>query len=240
MITRSQVDELRRFNARVVSDIPRELRALEASVRGLSPETVRDALLDVAPAIADRHGSMAAAGSAEWYEQVRRSEVGGSFAARPGALPERAVIEQNVRYAAGALFVDQRVSPFTVLEGSLSRHVLDVGRRTIRSNVGRDRQAVGWSRMAQGDGCDFCVMLAGRPGAVYKKQTADFASHDNCRCYAAPSWDRGAPEMPVRAYEASQSTSGMSPARQARHRRNITDWLSSNRDTLDDLRSAIS
>lgn len=239
MISVSQFRELERFNSAAVAGIPGELRALQGSLRGAAPERARDALLEVAPAIADRHGRVVAAGSAEWFEQVRRSQVGGSFTARPGALPDPGVVRQNVRYFAGALFLDSRVSPFDSLSGSLTRHVLDVGRDTIRNNTVRDTRAVGWQRIAQPDGCDFCIMTAQR-GAVYKRSTADFASHDHCRCRCGPSWDRDAPEVSVRAYEASQKTSGMSPAQKERHNRATRTWLESQKWQLDDFRAAMS
>lgn len=238
MISTVQLNELERFNVASVAGIPRELRTLEMSLAGASPQVARDALLEVAPAIADRHGRVMAAGSAEWYEQARRSQVGGTYAARTAPLPDPDVVRRNVLYAAGALFVADRVSPFQSLAGSLERHVMDVGRDTIKTNVDQDRRAAGWHRIARADGCDFCVMLASR-GSVYKKQTADFASHDNCRCQCAPSWDPSAPEMPARAYEASQRTGAMSPAQKTRHQRNLNDWMSSNSHRLDDLRAEL-
>lgn len=239
MISAAQLDELTRFSNAAVADIPRELRALQASLVGAAPEVARDALLEVAPAIADRHGRVMAAGSAEWFERVRRAEVGGQFYARPAGRPDPDVVRSNVRYAAGALFLDHRVSPFESLSGSLTRHVMDVGRETIRDNTTRDSRAVGWQRIAQPDGCDFCIMLHSR-GAVYKRATADFASHDHCRCRCAPSWDRDAPEVSVRAYEASQKTSSMSPAQKARHNRTTRTWLESQKWQLDDFRAAMS
>lgn len=238
MVALAQLEELSRFNAAAVASIPVELRALRSSLAGASAEVSRDALLEVAPGLVDRHGALVAAGSAEWFERVRRSEVGGSFAARLGVLPDPDVVRRNVRWAAGALFEDGRVSPFETLAGSLSRQVLDVGRGTIRENVNRDPRAVGWNRIARADGCDFCVMLAGR-GGVYKKATADFASHDHCKCRAAPSWDPTAPEVDARAYEASKKTSGMSPAQKARHQKNVNEWLDANRWRLDELRAEL-
>lgn len=224
MISAVQLNELQRFNNAAVAGIPGELRALRSSLRNASPEAARDALLEVAPAIADRHGRVIAAGSAEWYEQVRRSQVGGAFAASMASLPAADVIRQNVRYAAGALFVDHRVSPFESLTGSLTRHVMDVSRNTIRENTVRDTRSAGWQRLVELNGCDFCKMLGAR-GAVYKRRTADFASHDNCRCRAVPSWDRDAPEVGVRTYTASERTDGMTPAQKARHQSNIRNWI---------------
>jgi hypothetical protein len=54
-------------------------------------------------------------------------------------------------------------------------------------------------------------MLAGR-GAVYRRDTADFAAHDHCRCGAAPSWDPSAPEVSVQQYEATERKANARPA----------------------------
>lgn len=254
MVSAAQVDELTRFNASVTAGIAVELRALGRAVGSASPEVARDALLEVAPSLVDRRGRLVAAGSAEWFERVRRSELGGTFSARLGPLPDPDVVRRNVRYAAGALFEVGRVSPFESLAGSLVRHVEDVSRGTVRENVMRDTRAVGWNRIARADGCDFCVMLSQR-GAVYKKSTADFASHDKCRCRAAPSWDPAAPEVDVRAYEASQrmgsvraraNDPSLSPAHRAKAQRALDnqtrrtrEWIDANRWRLDDFRSEL-
>lgn len=235
MVSVAQLNELTRFNDAAVRGIPGELRALERSLAGASPERARDALLEVAPVIADRHGRVVAEGSAEWFERVRRSEVGGGFAARPASLPDADVVRSNVRYLAGALFVDHLVSPFETLSGSLTRHVLDVGRETIAANTMADRRSVGWQRFAQPGGCEFCIMLA-QNGAVYKRATADFASHDHCRCRCGPSWDRSAPEVDVRAYEASRKTFGMNERQLERHRQSIRSWISANQDVIEHYR----
>lgn len=238
MVPASKLRELRQFNAQVLRGVPDDMAALERALRGASPEAVRDGLLEVVPAIADRHGRLMATGSAEWYEDVRRSQLGGRFEARTAELPDPDVVRSNVRWAAGALFVENRVSPFETLAGSLERHVMDVGRETVALNTRHDRRAVGWNRVAQADGCDFCVMLS-MNGAVYRKQTANFASHDNCRCSCAPSWDMSAPEVPVQAYQASEKTGGMSEAQKARHQAGIDSWLSANRWRLDDFRAEL-
>jgi len=254
MVTAAQVDELTRFNASVTAGIAVELRSLGRSVGSAAPAVARDALLEVAPTLVDRRGQLMAAGSAEWFERVRRSELGGTFSARLGPLPDPDVVRRNVRYAAGALFEVGRVSPFESLAGALVRQVEDVSRGTIRENVNRDTRAVGWNRIARADGCDFCVMLAGR-GAVYKRATADFASHDHCRCRAAPSWDPTAPEVDVRAYEASKrmgsvraraNNPDLSPADRAKaqrildnHQKRTREWIDANRWQLDNLRAEL-
>lgn len=65
------------------------------------------------------------------------------------------------------------------------RHAIDGGRDTILATTAADSQAVGWERVASGNACAFCQMLAGR-GAVYTEDSGDFASHDGCNCSAEP------------------------------------------------------
>ena len=73
---------------------------------------------------------------------------------------------------------------FVQSSGAATRLVLDAGRDTIRNTAVADPRTEGWRRVTSG-GCDFCRMLAGR-GAVYREDTADFASHDHCACSAEP------------------------------------------------------
>src|SRR5207344_1731444 len=82
--------------------------------------------------------------------------------------------------------------------GSLSRQVLNGGRETILRSVAEDKEALGYTRVTDGNPCAFCAMLAGR-GPVYKKSTGDFQAHDECGCYAEPFY-RGS-EWPGRARE---------------------------------------
>jgi hypothetical protein len=77
-------------------------------------------------------------------------------------------------------------------------------RDTITANRRRDPEAVGWQRVSAG-GCSFCRMLASR-GAVYRAETARFASHTNCHCTAQPVFKGNDPgdEASVIQYVASK------------------------------------
>lgn len=66
--------------------------------------------------------------------------------------------------------------------GATSRYALDAQRDVIRLST--TTAGLGWRRVGDG-GCDFCDMLIGR-GSVYKEDTAQFLSHDRCRCTAEP------------------------------------------------------
>lgn len=88
----------------------------------------------------------------------------------------------------------------TALEGVTGasvRHALDGGRDTVRESVANDPNTFGWKRIGGGTStCNFCLMLIGR-GEVYWKDTANFASHDNCQCTAEPDYEGGPRPTPT-------------------------------------------
>jgi hypothetical protein len=89
--------------------------------------------------------------------------------------------------AAGLGVREAMAQAFVQSSGAATRLVLDAGRETVMASVAADPQAAGWQRVTSGSGCAFCQMLAGR-GEVFSESSADFASHDHCRCSAAPVW----------------------------------------------------
>lgn len=97
---------------------------------------------------------------------------------------------------AGDLVLPALIDPSTKL-------VLAPARETIIGSTIADPKASGWKRITRAGSCKFCRMLAGRPDAVYKERTADFAAHGHCNCAAVPSWDPDAPEVEVQQYVAS-------------------------------------
>lgn len=62
------------------------------------------------------------------------------------------------------------------------------GRDLISRTAARDTRSVGWMRIARGDACGFCKLVADK-GAIYKESTATFAAHDHCQCTAVPMFD---------------------------------------------------
>ncbi len=86
----------------------------------------------------------------------------------------------------GQLPAEARATTLVRPSGTIARHVLDAGRQTLIESVQNDKQAVGWTRITDGNPCYFCLTLAAR-GAVYKtKQTASFQAHDHCACTVMP------------------------------------------------------
>lgn len=203
MVTQAEVRRFNRAQNQVITAASGDLGRLFNSLDLGSPERARDALLEAYPAIAGQYSDLSSTVAAEWYEDLRRSQRGGQYAALLAAPPLADHTTRTVRWAAGVLFTPEPWKAQNLLDGSMTRMLGDAARDTISENVRRDPQAAGWQRLTQPDACQFCRMLHSR-GGVYKRKTADFASHDNCRCTAAPTWDASLPEVDVKAYEASE------------------------------------
>lgn len=101
-------------------------------------------------------------------------------------------------------------------EAATVRHVTDAGRDTIRDTTRRDRVALGYARVTDGDPCYFCAMLASR-GPVYEsEETArgDDPYHDGCGCVVAPvyrrsdPWPGGARDLAALWARSTAGTSG--------------------------------
>lgn len=203
MASRADVARLKAANDDLVALTIRDLEKFWSYVDLSQPVVARNALLQYVPLLVQRYGEMAATTSADWYEEVRaKSGVTGRFAAIPAKTIAVEAIESEVRYAAGALFTDAPAGTLETLKGATARYVLNAGRDTIVGSTKSDPKAAGWYRVTSG-GCDFCDMLASR-GAVYSQRSVDFATHDHCRCSAAPSWSGGRPKADAQQVEASQ------------------------------------
>ena len=98
--------------------------------------------------------------------------------------------------------------------GAVIRIVQQGSRDTIVETVKRDREALGFARVTDGNPCYFCAMLASR-GAVYKsRSTADFQPHDRCGCQPEPVYSDSDYKIPGRSAEFAalweESTRGYS------------------------------
>lgn len=169
-----------------------------------SPEQQRLEMLDAVPGVVAYYADGSSALAADFYDDEReRASARGRFQAEPVVVDRTEKLRRAIVWAAEPLFapagesVVERLAPIVQLETARPY------RDTITTNRHRDKAAVGWYRVAEG-GCRFCRMLAGR-GAVYREQTARFASHKNCHCTAAPAFDtHEGPEASVIQYVASK------------------------------------
>lgn len=228
MPTVAETDRLKAQQAGVVALATRDLEEFFASLDLDRPDRARDALAAYLPLLIQRYGEVAATLAADWYDDVRSlNRIAGRFRAVAAAPADAtARVEATVRRTMGAAFAPAAAS--AVAAGSLpivgaaarslilpalvdpmTKMVLAPGHGTIISSTIADPKASGWTRITRTGACKFCRMLAGRPGAVYKERTADFAAHGHCNCAAAPSWDRHAPEVDVKQYVASERLDGV-------------------------------
>lgn len=191
MTTRADVERLRSANTRLVDLALADLRQAFSALDLSRPERVRNELLEVVPALVREYGDVAAVVAAEWYEEVRAREVGGSYAARLGEKVADAAPESTVKYAAGHLFTEAPEQALGVLTGSLQRHVLYSGRDTVARNVRLDPAKPRYARVPTGGKtCAWCSMLASRGFVYHNERIASNDFHNDCDCAAVMEWDR--------------------------------------------------
>lgn len=158
------------------------------------------ALRDLLPALVTEYGQAGAALAAEWYDDVRaKAGVAGRFTAVPIDADDRGA-QALVGWALSEARDDAGLQ--SLILGGAQRRIADHVRYTVAGNSVADPQADGWQRVGSGE-CAFCAMLIGR-GAVYSEASADFASHDHCKCSATPAF-KGEPR-PVKPYTPSLRT----------------------------------
>lgn len=158
------------------------------------------ALRDLLPALVTEYGQAGAALAAEWYDDVRaKAGVAGRFTAVPIDADDRGA-QALVGWALSEARDDAGLQ--SLILGGAQRRIADHVRYTVAGNSVADPQADGWQRVGSGE-CPFCAMLIGR-GAVYSEASADFASHDHCKCSAVPAF-KGEPR-PVKPYTPSLRT----------------------------------
>lgn len=198
------------------------VRELFSSTSG-SPVERRSALLEGVPEVVAYFSEGSAALAADFYEESR--ELAG--VRRPYTVElvvnDRTVkIRRAVAWAADPLFVDDELSAVGRLAEVVQLESARPYRDTILTNRRQDPEAAGWRRIANPGACKFCRMLADR-GAVYRRETARFASHGNCHCSAEPVFN-GEPgeEASVLQYVASKRR------RTAKEKAALRDYLEAN------------
>lgn len=189
----------------------------------------RNDLLDALPALIETYSDGTAALAADYYDDVRDTAgAHGSYLAEPvvNLRPEKIRI--------GGLWT---IKPLLLPEpdiGAAQERLAEViqletarpFRDTITTNSHRDPASVGWRRITHG-GCDLCRFLAAR-GAVYRQDTANFATHPHCRCGAVPVFDgQDGDEASALQYVASDRRAG----RTRKQRDAINEALAQFRET---------
>ncbi|MGN7978209.1 hypothetical protein ACTJJ4_11605 [Microbacterium sp. 22195] len=168
-------------------------------------ESRRLQLLDTVPDVVAFYSEGSAALAVDLYDDMRVGAEG-RFAAGSVVLDRTVKIRRGVAWASEPLSVDDDELAAARLAQVMRSEMARPYRDTILTNRKRDPACVGWMRITRGaKSCGFCRMLAAR-GAVYREETARFASHDDCLCTAAPVFKGGAmgPEADTTQYMASK------------------------------------
>ncbi|NKY08936.1 hypothetical protein [Cellulomonas hominis] len=201
MTTRRDVERLGAASSQVVALARQDLTDFFASLDLNRPEAVRDALVDFVPALVGEYGDAAAAIAADWYEELRATQVGGRFTALAAPGAAGAEVAGSVRWAAGSLFGEDPTQALTLLGGAIQRHILYAGRATVRRNVARDAAHPRYARVPSGSHtCAFCTMLASRGFVYHDEKLAQHRGlgqhqdkfHDNCDCLVVVEFDADA------------------------------------------------
>lgn len=169
-------------------------------------ESRRLQLLDTIPEVTAFYSEGSAALAADFYDDARASAAPPSaYAATPVVMDRVVKIRRGVAWASEPLSVDDVEAAEARMALLVRSEMAKPYRDTIITNRKQDRACVGWTRIASGSACGFCKALAAR-GAVYRKDTAYFAAHDDCMCTCAPVFRGGetGPEASVMQYMASK------------------------------------
>lgn len=186
-------------------------------------ESRRLQLLDTVPEVVGFYSEGSSALAADFYDDARVGAPG-SYAASPVILDRTVKIRRGIAWASGPLSVDDDELAGARFAELMRTEMARPYRDTIITNRKQDPACVGWKRITRGSAsCKFCRMLAAR-GAVYRKETATFASHDSCMCTAAPVFKGGeiGPEADTAQYMASKRT------RSAKEKAFLRDYLAGN------------
>lgn len=194
--------------------------ASAAELRSVAPsiEDMLEAVALLVPAYYDAAGALAVA----WYDELR-SEASPSSAYFPAIIGNPATDwidreAEKFRREIDAADIEAEVQQtLDEIVRLAEKEVARGYRESILGNVRQDRDALGWSRVTRPGACKFCAMLAAK-GAVFSKETANFAAHTDCNCAARPEFHNGehGPEASVEQYLAS--TKSRTPEQRAQLR----------------------
>lgn len=159
----------------------------------------------VVPSYYDAAGALAV----DWYDEIREES-------RPSTLYVPEIIgdsatdwiereaEKYLRELDSIDFEAQVAAMTDEITRLAEKEVARGYRDSVLGNTRQDKDAIGWSRVTRPGACKLCVMIADR-GAVFRKETANFAAHKSCHCAARPEFRNGkhGPEASVEQYLAT-------------------------------------
>jgi hypothetical protein len=150
----------------------------------------------------DQFASASSAAALHQYDAARRAAgIRKHLRLLPDPGPDLETVGNTVRWALSPLFrgtPDEAAAARNLIAGA-EKLTLDSGRRTVLTNVKRDREARGWARIPEPNACYFCALLSTR-GPVYNADTVKFQTHNHCRCHPEPVFGKWTPSAQVQQY----------------------------------------
>lgn len=200
----------------------------------VAPERRATVMLESLPLIVPPYYDAAGLLAVDWYGELRdESQPSTSYAPNVIGDPATDWIERAATTFArdlnGADLEHEMQQMVDEVARLAAKEVARGFRDSVLGNARIDQEAVGWSRVARGAACKFCLMLSGR-GAVYRSQSsAIFAAHKGCNCAARPEFRNGdhGPEASAIQYLASSKRAKSDAAQEQRNAR-LRDYLNEN------------
>lgn len=152
--------------------------------------------------------------AADYLDDFRRESIG-----LPAEVLSQPSLDMMVAVGVLASVSPFRDQSFSEAAAAARGLMMRGGRDMIATAANRDRKAVGWRRVTDGDPCTFCAMLVGR-GAAYKsdktagalaskrfKGPGSYKFHNHCGCSVEVLYSRWEPTEQesgwVESYEAA-------------------------------------
>lgn len=137
------------------------------------------------------YGTLAAGAGADFYREARvESGVRGRFTPALVVPLIREQIKAASGWAVGPLFGEaDPARALSRMSGVVQRLTVNAERQTIIGGANNDPEDVRWYRGTSANACSFCALIASRAVSRvwYRSQeTADFDSHNSCRCFPVP------------------------------------------------------
>lgn len=218
-----QTRQYARLRASIAESGRAEFERLARAIDMTAPDAL-EMLQRAADSVMRRHGRAAGALSARWYDtcspsQAARGAVHTDAAKR---LAHEGVALEYGRFAAGELSADALAAS---AGNRVKAGVLKAASETLFENVAADSRERGakveYTRVASGDCCAFCSLLASDDRTFSSEDAAAFDAHDGCQCVAVPY--SGAAD--VRGYDNSRYRQMYESASEAQRKKDYDDEL---------------
>lgn len=188
MLSRADLETVRRQNDAIAKAVTRDLTAFWSRLDISDAESARDALLAFMPRLVSQYGDLAAAVAADMYDDMRRAAgARRTFRAVMAPSVSEEIVAQRVRFGAQHLWTASPEQTLKFLEGAATKYALEPGRETVRLSAQKDPAKPRWVRVAEPDACDYCLQRAGVE--ITDTDPEFYEYHDNCRCDPAPVFD---------------------------------------------------